>query len=264
MSKSNYRDLLLKKNKEPITCLTAYSTSIANILDGRVDLILIGDSLGTTLFGMKNTRGVTIEMMKNHGKAVVSNTKSTMTIIDMPFNTYNNKKEALKNALNILNFTKADFIKVEISKKNIEIVKYLSDNKIKVISHIGVTPQQFTNFNKIKSVGKDIKDIKNLLDLAIKLEQAGSKFIVLECISLRASKLITKKLSIPTIGIGSSKNCDGQVLVIDDLLNFNSKIKKPKFVKNYINIENKIGNAIDKFVKEVKGKKFPTSKQSYK
>ena len=175
-----------------------------------------------------------------------------------------NKKEALKNSLEILEYTKADFIKIETDKNNIEIVKYLSDKKIRVVSHIGVTPQQFSNFNKIKSVGKNTKEINDLLELAIQLEEAGSKFIVLECVSLIASKKITNKISIPTIGIGSSKNCDGQVLVIDDLLNFNSKIKKPKFVKNYINIEKKIGNAIDKFVKEVKGKKFPTSKQSYK
>ena len=133
MQKINYKQLLLKKNKEPITCLTAYSKSLANILDSRVDLILIGDSLGTTLYGMKNTRNVTLEMMKNHGKAVVKNTKNSMTIVDMPYNTYRSKKEALKNSLEILKYTKADFIKIETDKNNIEIVKYLSDKKIRVV-----------------------------------------------------------------------------------------------------------------------------------
>ena len=123
MSKIDYKKLLLKKNVEPITCLTAYSKPIGEILDGRVDLILIGDSLGTTLYGMKNTRSVTLEMMKNHGKAVVKSTKKSMTIIDMPYNTYRNKREALKNALDILSFTKADFIKIETDIKNIEIVR---------------------------------------------------------------------------------------------------------------------------------------------
>jgi len=221
MLKLNYKKLLIKKNKIPITCLTAYSKPIANILDGKIDLILIGDSLGTTLYGMKNTRGVTIEMMKNHGKAVVMNTKFSMTIIDMPYNTYSNKNEALKNALDILTFTKADFIKIETDKKNIDIVEHLTKNKIKIVSHIGVTPQKFQNFNKIKSVGKNIKDTNNLLNLAKKLEDAGSKMIVLECIGLDTSKKITNTLSIPTIGIGSSKHCDGQVLVIDDILNLN-------------------------------------------
>ena len=129
MQKINYKKLLLKKNKEPITCLTAYSKPLANILDGNVDLILVGDSLGTTLYGMKNTRSVNIEMMKNHGKAVVTNTKKSMTIIDMPYKTYRNKKEALKNALDILNHTKADFIKIETDNKNVNIVKHLSKNK---------------------------------------------------------------------------------------------------------------------------------------
>ena len=114
------------KRQEPISCLTAYSKPLANILDGNVDLILVGDSLGTTLYGMKNTRSVNLQMMKNHGKAVVSNAKKSMTIIDMPYKTYRNKKEALKNALDILNYTKADFIKIETDNKNIDIVKHLS------------------------------------------------------------------------------------------------------------------------------------------
>ena len=263
MSKIKYKNLILKKNKEPITCLTAYSKPIANILDGKVDLILIGDSLGTTLYGMKNTRSVSLEMMKNHGKAVVSQTKKSMTIIDLPYKTYRNNKEALKNSLDILTFTKADFIKIETDNKNIEIVKFLTKNKIKVVSHIGVTPQKFSDFSKIKSVGKNIKEMNNLLDLAKKLEEAGSKIIVLECISLKASKIITNNLSIPTIGIGASKYCDGQVLVIDDILNFNSKIKKPKFIKNYTNIEKNINKAIKNFVKDVKSKNFPSKKYSY-
>ena len=264
MSKVNYKNLLLKKNKSPITCLTAYSKPIANLLDGKVDLILVGDSLGTTLYGMKNTRGVTLEMMKNHGKAVANNSKSSMTIIDMPYNSYRNKKEALQNASEIINFTKADFIKIETDKKNIDIVKHLSDNKIKVVSHIGVTPQKFSDFSKIKSVGKNHKDAKELLNLATKLEQAGSKFMVLECINQSVAKNITDILSIPTIGIGSSKYCDGQVLVIDDILNFNSGTKKPKFVKNFVNIEEKISKAVNNFVKSVKSNNFPSKKHSYK
>ena len=263
MLKLNYKKLLIKKNKIPITCLTAYSKPLANILDGKIDLILIGDSLGTTLYGMQNTRGVTIEMMKNHGKAVVLNTKFSMTIIDMPYNTYRNKHEALKNALDILTFTKADFIKIETDKKNINIVEHLTNNKIKVISHIGVTPQKFSNFSKIRSVGKNIKEKNNLVNLAKKLENAGSKFLVLECIGLNASKQITNNLNIPTIGIGASKYCDGQVLVIDDILNFNSRNKKLKFVKNYINIEKNVIGAVNSFVKEVRNKNFPSTKHSY-
>ncbi len=263
MAKTNYKKLLSKKNIEPISCLTAYSKPLANILDGNVDLILVGDSLGTTLYGMKNTRSVNLEMMKNHGKAVVSNTKKSMTIIDMPYKTYRNKKEALKNAVDILNYTKADFIKIETNNKNVGIVRHLSKNKIKVVSHIGVTPQKFSDFRKIKSVGKNLVESNNLIKLAKNLEQAGSKLIVLECIGIKTAKKITKKLTIPTIGIGASKYCDGQVLVIDDILNFESGITKPKFIKTYTNIEKNIISAVKNFTKEVKNKKFPSKRYSY-
>ena len=154
MPKISYKKILLKKNKEPITCLTAYSKPLAKILDGNVDLVLVGDSLGTTLYGMKNTRSVNLEMMKNHGKAVVSNTKKSMTIIDMPYKTYRNKKEALRNALDILTYTKADFIKIETDIKNIDIVKHLSRNNIKVVSHIGITPRPAALYWYTSSAGR--------------------------------------------------------------------------------------------------------------
>ena len=263
MQKINYKKLLLKKNKDPISCLTAYSKPLANILDGNVDLILVGDSLGTTLYGMKNTRSVNLQMMKNHGKAVVSNTKKSMTIIDMPYKTYRSKKEALKNALDILTYTKADFIKIETDNKNVDIVEYLSKNKVNVVSHIGVTPQKFSDFNKIKSVGKNLKESNNLIKLAKRLEEAGSKLIVLECIRTNTAKEITNKLTIPTIGIGASKYCDGQILVIDDIINLDSNNNKPKFIKTYVNIEKNIISAVKNFTKDVKNKKFPSKKYSY-
>ena len=263
MQKINYKNLILKKNNVPITCLTAYSQPIAKILDGKVDLILIGDSVGTTIYGMKNTRSVNIEMMKNHAKAVVECTKNSMTIVDMPFKTYRNKREALKNASYLIKNTKADFIKIETDNKNIDIVKYLTNRNIKVVSHIGVTPQKYSDFSKIRSVGKNIQDSKKLISLAKKLQIAGSKLIVLECMSSSTSKKITEELSIPTIGIGASKHCDGQVLVIDDILNLNSDKKKPKFVKNFVNIEKYIIEGVEKYVREVKKKKFPSNKNSY-
>ena len=133
-----------------------------------------------------------------------------------------------------------------------------------MVSHIGVTPQKFSDFKKIKSVGKESKDADDLLYLATELEKAGSKFIVLECINEKVANKISNILSIPTIGIGSSKHCDGQVLVIDDILNLNSNVKKPKFVKNFVNIEISISKAINNFVRSVKKRKFPLSKHCYK
>ena len=263
MSKKTYLELLSQKNKKPITCLTAYSMPLAKILDGKVDLVLVGDSLGTVLYGMKNTRGVTLDMMKNHGRAVTKYIKNSMTIIDMPYKSYINKIQALKNAREVLSFTKGDFIKIETDEKNLDIVKHLAKNKIDVVAHIGVIPQKFSDFSKIRSVGKNNKEIKSLILLSKKLEKIGSKFIVLECINEKVAKEITKSISIPTIGIGSSKYCDGQVLVIDDLINLDAKKQKPKFVKKYANIEKIINYAVKKFSKEVKSKKFPSKKNTY-
>ena len=186
-----------------------------------------------------------------------------MTIIDMPYKTYRTKKEALKNALNILTYTKADFIKIETNNKNVSIVKHLSKNNINIVSHIGITPQKFSDFTKIKSVGKNLNESKNLIKLAKKLEEAGSKLIVLECIEMNTAKEITKKLAIPTIGIGASKYCDGQVLVIDDIISLDSSNYKPKFIKTYTHIEENITNAVKNFTKDVKSKKFPSKKYSY-
>ena len=263
MNKLKYEKLLKQKKIKPITCLTAYTISIAKILDGKVDLILVGDSLGTVLYGMKNTRQTTLQMMKEHGKAVVNNVKKSATIIDMPYNSYQNKKQALKNAKEIIKYTKTDLIKLETDEKKIKIVKHLTKNKINVVSHVGVTPQKYSNFNKIKIVGKNNKESQSLITLAKNLEKAGSKFIVLECMKQSVAKKITNLLKIPTIGIGASKYCDGQVLVINDLLNLNSEQKKPKFVKKYINLEKIISTAVKKFTTDVLKKRYPSKKYSY-
>ena len=223
MNKIKYQKLIRKKGRKPITCLTAYTKSIAKILDGTVDIILVGDSVGTVLYGMKNTQGVSLEMMKLHGKAVKRNVKKSLTIIDMPYNTYTNTKDALKNAKSILNYSKADFIKLETDGKNINIIEHLINNKINVVGHIGITPQKFKDFKKIKSIGNNLKECNSLKTLAINLQNTGVKLIFLECVKDLLAKDITSLLKIPTIGIGSSHYCDGQVLVINDLLNLDIK-----------------------------------------
>ncbi len=248
---------------KPITCLTAYSGSIAKILDGNVDMILIGDSLGTTLYNMKNTQSVTLEMMKMHGKVVTTNVKKSITIIDMPYKSYKNKLMALKNARELLNYSKANILKLEINKKNIPIVKYLSEKKFNVIAHIGVTPQSYNDFKEIKVVGRKEHERIELINLALSAEKAGAKAILLECIVENVSKEITSVISIPTIGIGSSKFCDGQVLVFDDLVNIDSSQNFPKFVKNYMNFEQQARKAVGKFSNEVKLRRFPNKKYTY-
>tara|TARA_B100001057_G_scaffold501150_1_gene621111 strand:- start:4186 stop:4974 length:789 start_codon:yes stop_codon:yes gene_type:complete len=254
---------LNKLYNKPITCLTAYSGSIAKILDGNVDLILIGDSLGSTLYNMKNTQKVTMDMMRLHGKVVTENVKKSITVIDMPYQTYTNKTKALKNAMILMNYSKAKLLKLEINIKTIPIISYLSKRGFKIIAHIGVTPQSYSDFKKIKVVGRNNNERRKLLDLALSAEKAGAKAILLECVIESVSKQITSALSIPTIGIGSSKSCDGQVLVFDDLVNFDSTNNTPKFVKKYMNFEKQARKAIGRFSKEVKLRKFPSKKYSY-
>ena len=255
--------ILHKSFSKPISCLTAYSPSIANILDGKIDLILVGDSLGSTLYGMKNTQGVTMDMMKNHGAAVNKEIKKSLKVLDMPYKTYDNKIDAYKNAKILLNHCKPDLLKIEISEKKLVVLKHLVDKKVNVISHIGVTPQSYKNFNKIKVLGKTNKEKQNLLELAKKSEKLGAKAVLLECVTTDTAKLITENISIPTIGIGASKYCDGQVLVFDDLINLTTNDKKPKFVKNYFDFNKIASNAVKKYNREVKLKKFPNAKFTY-
>ena len=248
---------------KPISCLTAYSPSIANILDGKIDLILVGDSIGSTLYGMDNTQGVTMDMMKNHGAAVNKEIKRSLKVLDMPYKTYDNKIDAYRNAKILLNHCKPDLLKIEISEKKLVVLKHLVDKKINVISHIGVTPQSFKNFNKIKVLGRTNKEKQNLLKLAKESETLGAKAVLLECVTANTAKLITENISIPTIGIGASKYCDGQVLVFDDLINQSINNKKPKFVKNYFNFNKVATNVVKKYNREVKLKKFPSTKFTY-
>ena len=257
-------EVLGKKYSKPISCLTAYSPAVANILDGLVDMILVGDSLGSTLYGMNNTQKVTLDMMKVHGEAVFKNVNKSISVIDMPFGTYKNTKQAFKNAKHLISFTQAKFVKLEILKeKDVSIIRHLSDKNIKVIAHIGVTPQSYKDFSKIKVVGRNKMQVNKLVSLAKNLEDAGAKLILIECVTKRAAEKITNSISIPTIGIGSSNHCNGQVLVFDDLINLSFSNHTPKFVKNYMDFR-KIGrNAVKKFVKEVKNRRFPSKKYSY-
>ena len=261
--KKKYKLLLNTKFTKKISSLAIYSPAIAKIIDGSVDMILVGDSLGTTLYDMKNTQNVSLTMMKAHGKAVIKNVKKSLTMIDMPYNTYKNKDQALKNAHDLLRYTKANMIKLEINEKKLEIVKHLSKNNINVVAHLGVTPQDYKDFSKIKIKGKNQKEINILKNLAVNCELIGAKAILLECITEKAAKKITSTVSIPCIGIGASKNCDGQILVFDDLINLKIGKKKPKFVKEYLDVEKLVKNAVRKFSQEVRKNKFPSKKYSY-
>tara|TARA_B100000029_G_scaffold363088_1_gene356128 strand:- start:5672 stop:6445 length:774 start_codon:yes stop_codon:yes gene_type:complete len=247
-----------KKNKSKITCLTAYSKNIASILDRHCDLILVGDSLGSVLYSYKSTKEVTLKTMINHSKSVRLGINKSLMVVDMPYNTYRNPQEALKNVKLVIKKTKCDAIKLEGGEKIIPIVKTLVKNKIPVMGHLGILPQSDKKFT---FKGKKLSESKKIIKDAKSLEEAGIFSIVLECIETKLSKKITKILKIPTVGIGSSVNCDGQILVTDDLLGLGET--KLKFVKKYLNLNKIIESVIKKYKYDVLNKKFPKAKNSF-
>jgi 3-methyl-2-oxobutanoate hydroxymethyltransferase len=256
--KSKIIQFINKKNKSKIISLTAYSKNIASIIDNHCDLILVGDSLGSVLYNFSSTKKVTLDMMIEHSKSVRLGVKKSLLVVDMPHNTYRNPKEALKNAKKIISKTKCDAVKLEGGKQVIQIVKTLIKNKIQVMGHLGLLPQSAKNF---KFKGKELSERNKILRDSKLLEEAGVFSIVLECVESSLAKEITKTIKIPTIGIGASAHCDGQVLVTDDLIGLN-KIKA-RFVKKYSNIQKQINNAVIKYKQDVSSGKFPSKKYSY-
>jgi 3-methyl-2-oxobutanoate hydroxymethyltransferase len=256
---NKFQKLINKKNKSKIISLTAYSKNIASIIDNYCDIVLVGDSLGSVLYNYKSTRSVTLEMMIEHSRSVRQGIKKSLMVVDMPFKTYRNKREALHNAKKIMSKTKCDAVKLEGGKKIINIIKFLIKNKIPVMGHLGLLPQSETGRFRFK--GKKNFERSKILNDAKLLEEAGVFSIVLECIEISLAKLITNNLKIPTIGIGASQYCDGQILVIDDLIGLNPA--KVRFVKKYSNVQKIIKKAVLKFSKDVKDKKFPKKKHSY-
>ncbi len=251
-------DLIKKKNKQKIVSLTAYSKNVASILDNYCDIILVGDSLGSVLYNYKSTREVSLDMMIEHSKSVRMGVKKALMVVDMPHNTYRNSKEALKNAKKIIHKTKCDAVKLEGGKKIYEIIKTLIKNKIPVMGHLGLLPQSDKTF---KFKGKQKIERDKILQESQLLENAGVFSVVLECVETSLAKLVTQNLKVPTIGIGSSKFCDGQILVFDDLIGLNPI--GYKFVKRYANLRNEISKAVSNYSKEVKKIKFPNKKNSY-
>jgi len=253
------KKIINKKNKSKIVCLTAYSKNFANEIDKYADIVLVGDSLGSVLYDYSTTRKVTLTEMINHSKSVRKGVKKSLMVVDMPYKTYNTNISALKNARRIIRETKCDAVKLEGGKKIIKQVKFLIKNRISVMGHLGLLPQTATG--KFKSKGKTSKEIKQLLKDAKLLQNSGVFSIVLECIKTPVAKKITQQLRIPTIGIGSSVHCDGQVLVTDDLIGLNET--NVKFVKKFLNLKRYINLGIRRFASEVKSKRYPTKKYSY-
>ncbi len=249
------QNIINKKNKTKIVSLTAYSKNIAKILDKHCDIVLVGDSLANVLYGLKNTHKINLENMIQHTVSVRKGIKNSLLVVDMPKGSYGNLKSAKKNAKLLMRKTNCDAVKIESNNKNFKIIRSLVKYNIPVMGHIGFTPQYKKKF---KIEGDSKKKANKLLIEAKNIEKAGAFSIVLECVYPKASKLITSNLKIPTIGIGSSNNCDGQILVTDDMLGISGFY--PKFVKKYLSLDRIIEKAIKKYTREVKLEKFPSKK----
>ena len=259
MQKITINKILKKKNKSSIVCLTAYTRNIAKIADKYCDIILVGDSLGMVLYGMKSTKDVKIETMILHAKTVKEASKKSLVVFDMPYKTYTNKFTAYKNAKKVIKLTKCDAIKLEGGKEIAKTIKYLVKKKIPVLGHIGLQPQTSKN---LKVRGKNSKERRKILKDAAVISNSGAFAIVIECVVEKLAKEITKNISIPTIGIGASKYCDGQILVTEDIVGLSDF--SPKFVKQYTNLNKTIEKCVKNYTEDVKKKRFPSIKNVYK
>lgn len=251
-----------RKGNEPIVVLTAYTAPFARILDKYVDILLVGDSLGMVLYGMDTTLPVSLEMMINHGKAVVKGSEKALVVVDMPFGSYQKSKEqAFKNAAKIMQETGCSAVKLEGGEEMAETTDFLTKRGIPVMAHIGLMPQQVNTLGGYSYQGKTKKSQEEILKSAKAIEEAGAFALVLEAVDAKLVGKITDKLTIPTIGIGASVNCDGQVLVTEDMAGLFEKT--PKFVKKYGSLANELDLAVKMYTEEVKSKKFPAKENSF-
>ena len=260
--KKNITSLFDKKNKKKITCLTSYSFNLTKIIDGLVDVILVGDSMGMVLYGMDNTRSITDEIMIRHARAVKKAATKSLVFFDLPYVKKFNEKEVVKRVIKIIKLTNCDGVKIEGNSELINVIKKNKKKGIPVMAHLGLQPQKFSSSSKFKILGRDKGDLKNILKYSSDLENAGAVSILLEGIISSIAKKITENSSIPTIGIGASKYCDGQILVSEDMLGFFSEYY-PKFVKRYANLSKSIQISIKKYSLEVQKGKFPSKKFEY-
>lgn len=244
--------------------LTAYDYSTATVLDEvGIDMALVGDSLGMVVLGYENTLAVTMDDMVHHTKAVVRGVKNTMVVADMPFLSYHIAiADSVKNAGRLIQEAGAQAIKLEGGQERVEVVKAILDAEIPVMGHIGLTPQSVHQFGGFKVQGRDLETAKKLIEDAKALERAGVFSIVLEGVPAALAKRITEEVSVPTIGIGAGKDCDGQVLVINDVLGLYQG-HVPKFVKKYSDLHPLMAEAIQSYRDEVKAGTFPAAEHSY-
>ncbi|MBV7440553.1 3-methyl-2-oxobutanoate hydroxymethyltransferase [Weeksellaceae bacterium TAE3-ERU29] len=254
----------MKHENNKIAMLTSYDFTMAQMADtGGLDMILVGDSAANTMAGHETTLPITLDQMIYHGQSVVRGTKRALVVVDLPFGSYqSNPDKALESAIRIMKETNAQAIKLEGGKEIKKAVKKIVNAGIPVVGHLGLTPQSVNQFGGYGLRAKEDAEAEKLKKDALLLEKLGVFALVLEKIPAKLAKEVTESLDIPTIGIGAGADCDGQVLVIQDMLGMNKGFK-PKFLRQYLNLYEQITGAISQYVEDVKSTDFPNEKESY-
>jgi 3-methyl-2-oxobutanoate hydroxymethyltransferase len=255
-------DIALRKGKTPIVCLTAYTAPMAEILDPHCDLLLVGDSVGMVLHGLPNTVGVTLEMMILHGQAVMRASRRAMVVVDMPFGSYEGAPEtAYDNAVRVMKETGAQAVKVEAGSTVVQTIDYLVKRGVPVMGHVGLRPQAVLVDGRFRAKGREADERSRILADAKATAEAGAFAVVVEGVAEALARDITAAIEVPTIGIGASAGCDGQILVTDDMLGLFDWT--PKFVRRYGDLRADIGRAVEAYAEDVRTRRFPGPAEVY-
>jgi 3-methyl-2-oxobutanoate hydroxymethyltransferase len=255
-------DIRAHKGQKPVVMLTCYHAHTARLLDSHVDMMLVGDTLGMVIHGMETTLGVTVEMMILHGQAVMRGASRALVVIDMPFGSYEESPEAaFRNASRIMKETGCQAVKLEGGTRMAQTIRYLSQRGIPVVGHIGMTPQNVQILGGFKTQGRTEAEWPALEEDAKAVAEAGAFAVVLEAMAEPLAARITQQIAIPTIGIGASPACDGQVLVMEDMLGLNPN--PPKFVREYAQLGPAIEAAVQAYAKDVRERRFPGVENVY-
>jgi 3-methyl-2-oxobutanoate hydroxymethyltransferase len=249
-------DIRARKRGDPIVSLTSYHAHTAGLLDAYVDVILVGDSLGMVMHGLETTVPVTLNMMILQGRAVMRGSKRALVVVDMPFGSYEESpQQAFRNCARVMKETHCGAVKLEGGRRMAETIRFLVERGVPVMGHIGLTPQSINVLGSFRAQGRDEKDWDKFLDDARAVAEAGAFSMVIEAVAEPLARRITEEVEIPTIGIGASPACDGQILVLEDMLGLSQRV--PKFVKRYGELAGHIEAAVKAYADDVRARKFP-------
>ncbi len=255
-------DIRARKGGEPIVCLTSYHAHTARIVDAHCDVILVGDLLGMVMHGLETTVPVTLDMMILQGHAVMRGSKKALVVVDMPFGSYEaSKEQAFMNAARVLKETGCGAIKVEGGKRLAETIGFLAERGVPVMAHVGLTPQAINTIGSFRAQGRDEADWTRIEEDIVAVSQAGAFSVVIEAVAEPLARKLTAAVPIPTIGIGASVACDGQILVLEDMLGLSPRV--PKFVKRYGELGPGIERAISAYAADVRSRAFPGPEHVY-